>query len=159
MQEKFNQLKYQQEFNKKNYRTFKVDLKKEEKEEVDKLLNLMNASKADFLRNAIKNLKEELKMSKFYVVARTQSFEKRGNWINRGDVTYGHIDTDKIFDNIDDARKYYDSIKLTDDIQGNNRYSDYKELYQIDSTIDNIDDIVLDNAKLIINEYLFTDYE
>lgn len=59
--EKFNQQKYQQEYNKQNYSTFKVDLKKEEKEELDQLLQKKGMTKATFLRNAITKLKEENK--------------------------------------------------------------------------------------------------
>lgn len=58
-EEKFNQQKYQQEYNKQNYSTFKVDLKKKEKEELDKLLQEKGITKATFLREAIIKLKEE----------------------------------------------------------------------------------------------------
>lgn len=54
----FDQNKYQQEYNKKNYSTFKVDLKKEEKEKLDILLATHNLTKATFLRNAIKDLEK-----------------------------------------------------------------------------------------------------
>ncbi len=57
MKEKFNQIKYQQEFNKKHYKTFKVDLKKEEMLELENLLKKFNLTKAEFLRNSIKELK------------------------------------------------------------------------------------------------------
>ena len=57
MKEEFNQMKYQQEFNKKHYKAFKVDLKKEEMLELENLLKKFNLTKAQFLRNAIKELK------------------------------------------------------------------------------------------------------
>lgn len=58
--EKFNQKKYIQQYQKKNYSVFKVDLKKEEKLELDTLLKKENLTKAQFLRNAIQELKEKL---------------------------------------------------------------------------------------------------
>lgn len=48
----------------KNIKPFKVDLKAEEKEELDMLLKQNKIRHVDFLRNAINNLKEELKMEK-----------------------------------------------------------------------------------------------
>lgn len=56
--EKFNQTKYIQKYIKEHYSTFKVDLKKEEKEELDRLLKKKKMTKADFLRKAIKQFKE-----------------------------------------------------------------------------------------------------
>lgn len=52
----FDVNKYKQEFNKKNYSTFKVDLKKEEKKKLDTLLKSENMKGAEFLRLAIKAL-------------------------------------------------------------------------------------------------------
>ena len=57
--EKFNQKKYIQEYNKEHYKTFKVDLKKEELEELNKLLKKKNITKAKFLRDAIDKLKKD----------------------------------------------------------------------------------------------------
>ncbi len=57
--EQFNQQKYIQEYNKEHYRTFKVDLKKEDLGELNKLLKENNITKAQFLRNAIKNFKKK----------------------------------------------------------------------------------------------------
>nr|DAX16864.1 MAG TPA: NikA, BACTERIAL CONJUGATION, RELAXASE, DNA [Caudoviricetes sp.] len=54
---KFNQKEYINEYNKQHYSIFKVSLKKEEKEELNKLLKQNNLTNADFLRNAIKDLK------------------------------------------------------------------------------------------------------
>ena len=56
--EQFNQSKYIQEYNKAHYRAFKVDLKIEELEELERLLEKKGISKADFLRNAIEQLKK-----------------------------------------------------------------------------------------------------
>lgn len=57
MKEKFNQKQYIRNFNKTHYKTFKVDLKLEEYEELENLLNKENMSKATFLRLAIEQLK------------------------------------------------------------------------------------------------------
>ena len=158
MEEEFNQKKYINEFNKANYTQFNVRLLKYEKKELEQLLKAYNINNADFLRKSIKNFKEELKMKKFYVTSGTLHCEKRGEWIYGGEVLKGNDNT-KIFDDILDARAFYDSIELKDVIEGNNRYSDYKELYEIDGTINDIDDIDLDNAKYIIDEYTFVDYK
>lgn len=53
----YNQKEYTQQYNKEHYKTFKVDLKKEELEELNKLLLKRNLTKAQFLRNAIDTLK------------------------------------------------------------------------------------------------------
>lgn len=53
----FNEAKYKQEYNKEHYKTFKVDLKKDELEELEALLNKTGKSKAQFLREAINKLK------------------------------------------------------------------------------------------------------
>lgn len=55
---KFNQSKYIQEYNKEHYKTFKVDLKVEEWNEINELLNKKGMTKAQFLREAIKQLKK-----------------------------------------------------------------------------------------------------
>ena len=56
---KFNQKEYIKDFHKKYYSQFKVDLKKEEKEEIDMLLKEKNLTKAQFLRNAVEELKKK----------------------------------------------------------------------------------------------------
>ena len=53
---KFNQQKYIQEYNKGHYKTFKVDLKINEWEELENLLKGLKMTKAEFLRDAIKQL-------------------------------------------------------------------------------------------------------
>ena len=60
MDKEFNQSEYIQKYNKEHYRAFKVDLKREELEEINKLLKEKNMTKAEFLRlsiNALKNNK------------------------------------------------------------------------------------------------------
>ena len=56
-QEKFDSNKYKQKYAQEKYKTFKVDLKKEEWEELDELLTKIDMTKADFLRKAIEQLK------------------------------------------------------------------------------------------------------
>lgn len=59
--EKFNQKKYIQNYQNEHYSIFKVKLKKEEKKELDELLAAVNLNQAQFLRNAIQDLKKSLK--------------------------------------------------------------------------------------------------
>ena len=54
----FNQNKYIQGYNKEHYKSFRVDLKKEEWEKADKLLKDNNMSKAELVRIALKLLEE-----------------------------------------------------------------------------------------------------
>ena len=58
MEKEFNQLEYIKEYNKKHYKAFKVDLKEEELNNINKLLKENNMTKADFLRLSIKALKD-----------------------------------------------------------------------------------------------------
>lgn len=53
----FNQGKYIQQYNKEHYRTFKVDLKKEEFDRLEELLKEKGLTKAQFLRDAIEKIK------------------------------------------------------------------------------------------------------
>lgn len=57
---KFNPTKYKQEYSKQHYKTFKVDLKVEEMEQLNKLLKEIGLTKAQFLREAIQNLKKKI---------------------------------------------------------------------------------------------------
>ena len=57
----FNQKEYIQQYQKEHYSIFKVKLKKEEKKELDELLAAVNLNQAQFLRNAIQELKKTLK--------------------------------------------------------------------------------------------------
>lgn len=58
---KFDQKKYIQNYQNEHYSIFKVKLKKEEKKELDELLTAVNLNQAQFLRNAIQELKKTLK--------------------------------------------------------------------------------------------------
>lgn len=55
----FDQNKYIQGYKKEHYKRFLVDLTVEEYEELEKLLKKNKLSKATFLRESIKNLKEK----------------------------------------------------------------------------------------------------
>ncbi len=55
----FNQLKYKMTYGKEHYKAFKVDLKIEEMEELNKLLEKHKLTKADFLRQSIEELKKK----------------------------------------------------------------------------------------------------
>lgn len=59
MKKNFNQSEYIKQYNKDHYLTFKVDLKKEEKLELDELLKKSNLTKAQFLKNAIDELRNK----------------------------------------------------------------------------------------------------
>lgn len=58
---KFDQKKYIQNYQNEHYSIFKVKLKKEEKKELDELLAAVNLNQAQFLRNAIQELKKNTK--------------------------------------------------------------------------------------------------
>lgn len=49
----FNQQKYIQGYNKEHYKSFRVDLKKEEWEKANELLKKNNMTKADLVRTAL----------------------------------------------------------------------------------------------------------
>lgn len=61
MNEKFDQKKYINEYKKEHYTQFKVNLKKEENEELEEMLNEDKKTKAEFLRESIKDYKEKRK--------------------------------------------------------------------------------------------------
>lgn len=54
----FNQKDYIIEYKKTHYKAFKVDLKVEELKELEALLKEKKITKAEFLRNSIKQLKK-----------------------------------------------------------------------------------------------------
>ena len=54
----FDKKEYDKKYLKNNYKTFKVDLKKEEWEKADKLLKDHNLSKAELVRIALKLLEK-----------------------------------------------------------------------------------------------------
>lgn len=59
--EKFNQAKYIEQYKKEHYTQFKVNLKKEESEELENMLKEDNKTKAEFLRESIEKYKEKRK--------------------------------------------------------------------------------------------------
>lgn len=54
----FNQKQYIIDYNKEHYKAFKVDLKVEELEELEKILKEKGLTKAQFLREAIDRIKK-----------------------------------------------------------------------------------------------------
>lgn len=72
MQDKkeFNQKEYIIQYKKEHYSTFKVDLLKDEKKALDKILKNENMTKTEFLRKSIIDFKKERKieMNKFDVI-------------------------------------------------------------------------------------------
>ncbi len=58
---KFNQNEYINEYKKKHYSPLKINLKKEEKKELDMLLAEEGLTQAQFVRNAIAKLKAKKK--------------------------------------------------------------------------------------------------
>lgn len=118
----FNQKKYEQNWHKEHYSTFKVDLKKDEKEELDDILKKQNLSKADFLRKSINNLKEELKMKEEII----KKMEEKGyKKVEYTDLLLSFREekdlTNNPYDYEDDLRKAFDNgnIELIDNIQYN----------------------------------------
>ena len=87
MEKSFDKKKYDNEYSKEHYKQFKVKLKNEEKEELDKLLDQENITKAQFLRNSIYDFKEELKMK--FLEKRNEEKEKEVEVdTNKYDVLY-----------------------------------------------------------------------
>lgn len=60
MKDKFNANKYKQEYNKEHYKTFKVDLRIEEMQQLEEHLEKIGLTKAQFLRDSIENLRTNL---------------------------------------------------------------------------------------------------
>lgn len=58
--EKFNQSQYINDYRKAKKKQFNVDLNKEEFEELNKILKDKNMTKVDFVRQALKRLKENI---------------------------------------------------------------------------------------------------
>lgn len=158
--DKFNQNKYISEWKKQNKKQFKAELNISEMDELNQLLNDKELNKTEFVRLAINGLKNNAIGINYLVIKSTQIFEKRGNWINCGDAIFS---TEmKNFDNYKDAKEYYDSIAIEDNIHFNNRYSDYKELYKYDKNLFDSCDIEeqnfdFDKMTLISDEYSMTD--
>ena len=61
MKKEFNQKEYINKYKKEHYSTFKVELPKATKKELDEILKLQNLTKSQFLRNAINDLKSKIK--------------------------------------------------------------------------------------------------
>ena len=55
----FNQVRYINQYAREHYSRFHVDLLKDDKEELDKMLKEDGITKADFLRNAIEEYKKK----------------------------------------------------------------------------------------------------
>lgn len=60
MKSEFNQNEYIKQYKKEHYSPLKINLKKEEKKELDELLREINMTQTEFVRNAIENLKKEM---------------------------------------------------------------------------------------------------
>lgn len=158
--EKFNQNKYIQDYRKQNYKQFKVELKVEEMDELNELLKKKKLNKTEFVKLAKNALEKGMIGMKYLVIKDTQVFEKRGNWVYGGETLMSK--ELKIFDDLDEAKNYYDDIKLEDDFQGSNRYSDFKVLYKYDSSKINDEDIEagdydLEDMIFLADEYSMTD--
>lgn len=161
---KFDKKEYNVNYRKKQLKRkvkaqFNTDLFYNEKVELDKLLSDLGMTKREFILEAKDELERKRDtMKKYLVIKNTQSFEKRGNWIFSGDMIFSK--EEKIFRNLKDAEDYYNSIELEDKIQDNNRYSDYKELYEYylkdfsDEEIKN-SDYDIDRMELLKDDYSF----
>lgn len=57
MKEKFNPTKYKNDYKKENYKQFSTVLKKDEMEELNELMKQLDMNRAEFLRYAIKKIK------------------------------------------------------------------------------------------------------
>ena len=99
-------------------------------------------------------------MKKYLVVHGTELYKrtnyKKENW--EYDFTIGN-DVIRITDNLENATKEYNSLRLIDYIQGNSRYIDFKAIYEYDGDLITDDDINnneydSDLLKLYIDEYL-----
>lgn len=111
---------------------FNTDLNKAEKEEIDKVLNDYEISKAEFVRKAFKNLKEELKMKKYVVTIEQEYFVKGGAGYP---YKYQHL-TDKYdnvyFDTLKEAKNYINEYKLTYDLSQSSLYVDTLSVFEVD---------------------------
>ena len=56
MKEKFNSTKYKNDYKKENYKQFSTVLKKDEMEELQRLMDKLGMNRAEFLRYAMKKL-------------------------------------------------------------------------------------------------------
>lgn len=65
--EKFDKIKYDMDYRKKHKSQFNVDINKDEKDEIDKLLKSNGMTKTEFLRNAIKKYKNKTTPIRVYI--------------------------------------------------------------------------------------------
>ena len=73
-----NKKNYIQEYNKEHYKTFKVDLKKEELQELNELLKKEGLTKAQFLRDAIIALKFQAEVDRAFERKVKEAHKARG---------------------------------------------------------------------------------
>lgn len=67
---------YIQEYNRKHYKAFKVDLRIDELEELNGILKKEGLSKADFLRKAILDLKFQHEVNQAFENKKKKEFEE-----------------------------------------------------------------------------------
>lgn len=156
----FNKKEYDKNLQKerrKNIKIFKVDLILSEYEEIDKTLKNFNIQKKIFLQESFKKFKEEKKMKKYYIYCGTDNYKLVNNkWKFQGGTTINLNDEYiGIYESYEQAFEIYNSIEIEKKVQGTEMYSDYKQIYEIDNSIEDEDDIILDEAKLINEEYSF----
>lgn len=135
-----------------------------------KIMKMCIDKDTNFQKLVTNLLKEELKENnkmenkyknkKFLTIKCSTLTERKSNsdnWYYRGDTTERF---ENLFDTIEEANKYYNSIELNDEIQEYNRYSDYKQLFAVnnDITEEDIIDLDLDEAELIKDDYTFLNY-
>ncbi len=153
----FNKTEYDKEYRKKHKAQFSVDLNKDEKEELDVILKQHKLQKVQFVRGAIKNLKKEIEMKKYYIYCGTNSYKNlSGKWtyecetsLNKNDRYIG------IYEDYDEAIKIYSSIELEKNEGRGSMYTDYKQLYEFDTdtfTEEEIEDNELDMEKMKLLE-------
>ena len=118
-------IKLKNDWRKKNIKQFNVDLNIPIYNELNELLKLYNMTKVDFIKYSIYKFKEEKKFKKYYV--KYESVKKYSRQKNISNIT-----CEKVFNTIEEATDYYNSIKLPEDSENNNKYTNYKFLYEIE---------------------------
>lgn len=97
----FNQQKYIQDYNKKHYSTFKVNLLKDEKKELDNLLDKKDLSQASFLRESIKEYFKPDAVIRLYSNKAEIWFTNNNNelvWQSTYDIKNGQINSQILCD-------------------------------------------------------------
>lgn len=135
MKEKFDEKKYKNEYDKEHYSQFKVKFKKEEKKELDELLALHNITKTEFLKKAILDYKEELKMKNYVIITGSEVYEKlsNGNWEYKYSNDNDHKYNLTFYETLEDAIKVFDEIDLKLYKESSTIYADFKEIYEFDT--------------------------